>query len=176
MQTEINKSGQGSVVERAGNPVEKVYNFVQKVNRYAVTILLACMVLIVFGNVISRYFLKFALAWSEEVSRFMFIWLVFLGAVLAYVNDEHLGLDLVIKSVPKKVGEAMLIIVDLLVAYSLYLIAAGGLELARGSWKWLSPASSFSYGVVYTIVPVCTSFMLLQTLLKLYYHTKKLIS
>ncbi len=54
------------------------------------------MVIIVFSNVVARYFLNSSLAWSEEISRFMLIWLAFLGSYLAFVRNEHLGLDLLV--------------------------------------------------------------------------------
>lgn len=158
------------------NALEKAYAQLQKVIKYIVAVLLACMVLIVFSNVVSRYFLKAALAWSEEVSRFMFIWLVFLSAVLTYVNDEHLNLDILVKSLPKKVGLLLSVISDILVSYALVLLTVGGQGLAQSSWAWLSPATSFSYGVVYLIVPICAGLMLLQTIFKLIVHVKKLLS
>lgn len=158
------------------NIIDKVYAISQKLIKYAVAILLTGMVVVVFSNVVSRYFLKIAIAWSEEVSRFMFIWLVFLSAILAYANDEHLGLDILGKKLPEKIGQVVAVICDLIVMYALYLLTAGGQDLAVQSWKWLSPATSFSYGIVYLVVPICGGLMLLQTLLKLYYHVKKIVS
>ena len=82
--------------------LDKAYSILQKTIRFMLCVLLTCMVVIVFANVICRYYLNAALAWSEEVTRFMLIWMVFLGAVLAYVNDEHLGLDILVKSLPRR--------------------------------------------------------------------------
>ncbi|MEK6263190.1 MAG: TRAP transporter small permease [Clostridium sp.] len=158
------------------NIIDRVYAMLQKIIKYAIAIFLTSMVVIVFGNVMSRYFLNIAIAWTEEVSRFLFIWVVFLSAVLAYVNDEHLGLDILNKKLPKKIGQVVAVICDLIVMYALYLITAGGQKLAMQSWNWLSPATSFSYGIVYLVVPIGGGLMLLQTLLKLYYHVKKIVS
>ncbi|WP_291636755.1 TRAP transporter small permease [Clostridium sp.] len=158
------------------NIIDKVYAMLQKIIKYTVAIFLTSMVILVFANVISRYFLNFAIAWTEEVTRFMFIWVVFLSAVLAYVNDEHLKLDILEKKLPKKIGQVVAVICDLIVMYAIYLITAGGKNLALQSWNWLSPAISFSYGIVYLVVPICGGLMLLQTLLKLYYHVKKIVS
>jgi TRAP-type C4-dicarboxylate transport system permease small subunit len=158
------------------NIIDKVYAMIQKNMKYAVAILFTGMVVLVFTNVVSRYFLNFAIAWTEEVSRFMFIWVVFLSAVLAYVNDEHLKLDILEKKLPEKTGQVVAVICDLIVMYAIYLITAGGQNLAMQSWNWLSPAISFSYGIVYLVVPICGGLMLLQTLLKLYYHVKKIVS
>jgi TRAP-type C4-dicarboxylate transport system permease small subunit len=156
--------------------IDKIYAMLQKIIKYLIAIFLTSMVLLVFTNVVSRYFLNFAIAWTEEVSRFMFIWVVFLSAVLAYVNDEHLKLDILEQKLPEKTGQVVAVICDLIVMYAIYLITAGGLNLATQSWSWLSPAISFSYGIVYLVVPICGGLMLLQTLLKLYYHVKKIVS
>jgi TRAP-type C4-dicarboxylate transport system permease small subunit len=158
------------------NIIDKVYVILQKIIKYLIAILLTGMVVLVFTNVISRYFLNFAIAWTEEVSRFMFIWLVFLGAVLAYVNDEHLRLDILERKFSEKSGQVVAVICDLIVMYAIYLITAGGLNLAVQSLNWLSPAVSFSYGIVYSVVPICGGLMFLQTLLKSYYHVKKIVS
>lgn len=63
---------------------------------------LAIMVVLVFGNVVLRYFFNSGITWSEEMSRYLFIWLTFLGAIGAYKNKEHLGVDMVIKRLPNK--------------------------------------------------------------------------
>jgi TRAP-type C4-dicarboxylate transport system permease small subunit len=64
--------------------------------KYAIAINLAVMVGIVFYAVLSRNVLNASIAWAEEASRILFIWLVFSGAVLALFYKEHLGLSLLI--------------------------------------------------------------------------------
>ncbi len=55
--------------------------------------MLAVMVIMVFGNVVLRYGFNSGIAVSEELSRFLFVWLVFMGSVLAARRREHLGMD-----------------------------------------------------------------------------------
>ncbi len=55
--------------------------------------MLAVMVAMVFGNVVLRYGFNSGIAVSEELSRFLFVWLVFMGSVLAARRREHLGMD-----------------------------------------------------------------------------------
>ena len=59
-------------------------------------LLLALMVLLVFGNVVLRYALNSGITVSEEVSRWLFVWLTFLGAVVALHDNGHLGTDMLI--------------------------------------------------------------------------------
>lgn len=147
-----------------------------KIEKYLVTIiqamigvLLAMMVIIVFSNVIARYFLNSSLAWSEEISRFSMIWLVFLGAVIAYVRGEHLGLDIAMKILPEKGAKGLQIVVNLLVVYAILTLLTGGIDLAKGSLAsgWTSPASNVSYGFVYSIVPVSFALFLYFSLINL---------
>ncbi|WP_291299628.1 TRAP transporter small permease [Desulfosporosinus sp. BICA1-9] len=150
--------------------------FLTKLLNGILAILLALMVIIVFSNVIGRYFLGSSLAWSEEVSRFLFIWLVFFGAILAYINDEHLALDILTKVLPKKGSQLIAVIADLLVIYALSLITIGGYKITVENMTWLSPAASIPYGYVYIVVPFTGSILIIQAVLKIFRHVKALFS
>ncbi len=152
-----------------------IYLALQKTIRVLLCALLTCMVVIVFANVICRYYLHAALAWSEEVTRFMLIWMVFLGAVLAYVNDEHLGLDIVVKNLPARLQAAVAVVVDALIMFAVWLLIHGGAMLTVGSWEWEAPATEIPYGYIYTVVPLCGALMLLQAFCKLIVHARGLI-
>lgn len=56
-------------------------------------LLLAGMVVMVFGNVVLRYGFNSGLNFSEEMSRYMFVWLTFIGAVLAFREYGHVGVE-----------------------------------------------------------------------------------
>ncbi len=58
---------------------------------------LLLMAILVFGNVVLRYLFNTGITWSEEAARFLFVWLTFLGAVGALNENQHLGVDLVLK-------------------------------------------------------------------------------
>jgi TRAP-type C4-dicarboxylate transport system permease small subunit len=61
---------------------------------------LALMVILVFSNVVLRYGFNLGITFSEEVSRFLFIWVVFLGAVLTLRDNAHLGVHMLTKKLP----------------------------------------------------------------------------
>jgi len=143
--------------------------------RALMAIIFSLMVIIVFSNVVSRYFLNFSIAWSEEVARFMLIWLAMIGAVLAYVEDEHLGLDILVTQIPRQMARVVAVMADLLVLYAIYLITLGGIEMVGTSWNWLSPATATSYGLVYLVVPAAGAVLFLQTISKMAYHIKLLL-
>ena len=63
--------------------------------------LLLGMVLMVFGNVVMRYAFNSGISVSEELSRFFFVWLTFIGAVLAAHEGAHLGVDMLVARLPR---------------------------------------------------------------------------
>lgn len=136
--------------------------------KFLIAIMAAILVIVVFSNVLGRYFFNFALAWSEEAARFLFIWLSFLGAILANAHSEHMHLDLFVKWMPKKIGKGMLIISNLIVLIILGLLVDGGATMVVQNYNWQTSAMEISYGLVYSIAPISCIIMILQVLARLY--------
>jgi TRAP-type C4-dicarboxylate transport system permease small subunit len=64
--------------------------------------LLLAMVLMVFGNVVLRYAFNSGITVSEELARFCFVWLTFIGAVVAMHDGSHLGMDSLVARLPRR--------------------------------------------------------------------------
>lgn len=73
-----------------------------KFEEYVVAVLLAAMAILNFGNVISRYVLHSSWSFTGELLLIMFVWVIMLGSAIAYKRYEHLGLPLIVDSIPKK--------------------------------------------------------------------------
>ena len=65
-----------------------------------IALALAVMVVMVFGNVVLRYAFNSGIAISEEVSRWLFVWITFLGAIVAVRERGHLGTDFLLARLP----------------------------------------------------------------------------
>ncbi|MGY3426069.1 TRAP-type C4-dicarboxylate transport system permease small subunit [Bradyrhizobium sp. F1.13.4] len=89
---------------------------------------LAVMVVLVFGNVVLRYGFNSGIAISEELSRWLLVWLTFLGAVVAMREHAHLGVDAIVRMLPA-VGKRFCFIIN----YCLMLFADW--LLLSGSWR-----------------------------------------
>jgi len=63
---------------------------------------LSGMVVLVFGNVVLRYGFNSGIVISEEASRWLLVWLTFLGAIVALREHRHLGIDTLIKALPPR--------------------------------------------------------------------------
>ncbi|PZW44925.1 TRAP-type C4-dicarboxylate transport system permease small subunit [Humitalea rosea] len=89
---------------------------------------LAAMVVMVFGNVVLRYVFDSGITVSEELSRFLFVWITFIGAVVVMRRGGHLGFDLVVRMLPGVGRQACRIVSDLLM-----LLCCG--MFLRGAWS-----------------------------------------
>lgn len=77
--------------------------------------LLAAMVVMVLGNVVLRYAFDSGIAISEEMSRYFFVWLTFIGAVVVYREHAHLGVDTLLRVLPKAGRKVCMALSDSLV-------------------------------------------------------------
>jgi TRAP-type transport system small permease protein len=72
------------------------------------------MVVMVFGNVVLRYIFNSGITISEELSRYVFVWLVFVGAIVAMRENAHLGIDTLVTRLPRLGKKVCLAISELL--------------------------------------------------------------
>jgi TRAP-type C4-dicarboxylate transport system permease small subunit len=80
--------------------VNRIVDLYFKLIEIVLVLCLGTMVFMVLGNVILRYGFNSGIAVSEELSRFLFVWLTFLGAVLGLREGAHLGVDTLVRKLP----------------------------------------------------------------------------
>ena len=68
--------------------------------KFIIALCLAVMVVLVFGNVVLRYVFNSGITVSEELSRWLMVWLTFLGAIVALREHSHLGVDTLVRALP----------------------------------------------------------------------------
>ena len=138
-----------------------------KLLKVLIALFLAIMVILVFGNVVLRYGFNSGITVSEEVSRWLFVWLTFLGAIVAMHEHGHLGVDTLVKRLPTLGKKGCLIVSQLLMLYATWLFLIGSWEQTVINWDVAAPASGLSTGWFYgvgIIFSVSTGFILLADL------------
>ena len=109
----------------------------------------AGMVVLVFGNVVLRYGFNSGISVSEELSRWLFVWLVFVGAVVALRDHAHLGMDSVVSRLPVWGKKACFILSNLLMLGCVYLFFTGTWEQTLINIDNMAPATGLSSGYFY---------------------------
>lgn len=85
----------------AGLPLDIKMTRIFRTLEMLLAALLLAMVLMVFGNVVLRYAFNSGITVSEELSRYCFVWLTFLGAIVAMRENAHLGMSNVVERLPR---------------------------------------------------------------------------
>ena len=131
---------------------------------------LAVMVVLVFGNVVLRYAFNSGITVSEEVSRWLFVWMTFLGAIVALREHAHLGTDLLVSRLPVWGRKACLVIGHALMLYVTWLLFEGSLAQARINLDVQAPVTGASVAIFYAsgvVFAVSAAVMLVSNLLRL---------
>jgi TRAP-type transport system small permease protein len=106
--------------------------------------LLGAMVVMVFGNVVLRYAFNSGITVSEELSRWAFVWMTFLGAIIAVKEGGHLGTDMLVGRLGPTGKKICLGLAETLMLYCCWLIYAGSLEQTRINLDVEAPVSGWS--------------------------------
>jgi len=118
--------------------------------------ILGLMVVLVFGNVVLRYGFNSGITFSEEVSRFLFVWMVFLGSVLMLRDNGHLGVHTVTKLLPLAGKKICKLLSDVITLACCVLLSIGGWQIIKLNMVNIAPISGVPIGIVYMACLFCS--------------------
>ncbi|AOE60356.1 TRAP transporter small permease [Pseudomonas corrugata] len=145
----------------------KVVDLYFKLLKLLIVLCMVAMIVLVFGNVVLRYAFNSGISVSEELSRWFFVWMIFLGALVALKDRAHLGMDSLIKRLPSSLRRACLVIGHLLMLYICWLIFIGSWQQVVINLHVVAPASGLSMAVFYAaglVFGASAAFILLYEL------------
>jgi TRAP-type C4-dicarboxylate transport system permease small subunit len=128
---------------------------------------LALMVVLVFGNVVLRYAFNSGITVSEEVSRWLFVWMTFLGAVVAMKEHAHLGTDVLVSRLGIAGKKICLVAGHCMMLYASWLVFSGSLAQTRINWDVHAPVTGASVAMFYSsgmVFAVSAAVLLLREL------------
>ncbi len=131
---------------------------------------LAVMVVLVFGNVIMRYGFNSGITVSEELSRWLFVWLTFLGAIVAMKEGAHLGSDTLVSRMPLPVKKLFFVAGHGLMLFVCWLLFKGALDQSVINLETTSAVMEVSMAIFYgcgVVTSVSIALILLHNLWRL---------
>jgi TRAP-type C4-dicarboxylate transport system permease small subunit len=146
---------------------------VQRLNRVVelvVVVQFALVVITVSAAVFFRYVLNDSIVWAEELARYLFVWVSFLGGGLGVGTNIHVGIDSLVGLMPRRARLVTQIAMEvMIVAFTAVLIWVGAQFTAFGmrSDALLLP---IQMGYVYLAVPLGAFVMLMNVLVNLQQH------
>lgn len=134
-----------------------------------IALALAVMVVLVFGNVVLRYAFNSGIAVSEELSRWLFVWITFLGAVSAIKENAHLGTDMLVSRLPVAGKKVCMVLGQVLMLYITWLFFQGSWQQTVINWDVEAPVTGASTAIFYAsgvVFSVCAAGLIVLQLLR----------
>ncbi len=132
----------------------KIIKFINSSLKYLLFLLMIVLIVSVFSQVLFRFVLNQPLAWTEELARYILVWLTFLGAAYAMSLKAHIGVEFFVQKLPNNILKLSLIVSTLAsIAFFLILVEQGYSMVTR-SMSQLSPVLKIPMGAVYAVIPL----------------------
>jgi len=144
--------------------VETFDKVLLRLNRWLVIVILAAMAMMVFANVALRFLTDESILWVEEVSRYLMIWLTFLGAGLVLRYGGHIGIDTLQDSLPRHAHIVRVVIFAFMLGFFGFMVWIGT-RYAMLTWGQTTPVMQIPVGVVYLAMPVGFGLLIVHLLL-----------
>ena len=155
-----------AMLRKAERPMKKIIDIFNKIEEWILVILMTILALVVFLQVVFRIFAS-SLPWSEELSRFITIWISFLGASYGFRYGAHIGVEAFKAWLPFRIRRiidllaniAVIIIAVLMMYYGYSIIVDVHLKFGQ-----VSPAMRMPMWIAYLAIPVGYFFMVLRNI------------
>lgn len=137
--------------------MKTIANALDAILRPVLILLMVALVSSVSWQVISRYIFSSPSSWTEEVARFLLIWIGVLGAAYAFRTGVHLGLDVLPKKLSGTAARVLKLFILLMVMiFAVGVLVIGGFSLVSLTWelKQYSAVLGLPIAVVYSVIPV----------------------
>lgn len=144
---------------------------------YMISILLLLMFLITFYQVVARVVLEVPSVWTEELARFTYVWMVFLGAALLVRDDGLIRVTVLTDRMAKRPAAILKLATDLAALPFFAIMTWGAWTNTRQNWSTYAPTIDWlSIGYVYLVIWISGVLMLGYLAINLYRTTRSVLS
>lgn len=149
-----------SIIVNVKRALSKALNFL-------LIVAISLLVLDVVWGVFTRYVLGAQANWTEELARFLLMWVALLGGAVAFGTKGHLGVDYFVDKFHPEVRKQMAIVSHVLVLFfaAVIFVYGGGMVVYDSlAVEQVTPALGWKIGYVYMALPISGIFMILFTI------------
>lgn len=126
-----------------------------KVLEWFCFILFVALVATVTWQVFTRQVLNSPSGWSEELAKYLFVWLGLFGAALVFGERGHIAVDFLVRKLPKAPQKIVGLLTHTLVfIFTALVLVFGGFSIAQLGWEQTIPALPFNAGHMYLAIPI----------------------
>jgi len=127
-----------------------------------ITLLFIALFICAILQVFSRYLLPYSITWTEEVARFLLIYITFIGAAVAIYEKTHISITTFVNKLSARIKLIVQIIMNFVILFFLYLVFRGGINMTLLTWGVVSGSMlKVMTGYVYIIIPISAFLMMI---------------
>ena len=143
-----------TAVAALGSLFERINDRLLAICKWAIIAIVAVLAVILISAVFYRYALNNAIAWSEEGSKYLMVWLTFLGAPIALRHAAHINIDLLVKLFPPRGRQAFYLAINLIIIITMGILLWKGWEFAQLGARQVASSFNVSMLWMYVAVPI----------------------
>ena len=143
---------------------EKICDSLSHATKMIVAVIMGTLVILIFTQVVLRYLFASSLLWIEELGRFMFVWLMFLGISIGVYKNKHIAITFMWSILPKMGTRLFQLISILLVGGFFAFLAYKGFEFSLINLAGESSVLFIPLGYVYFIMPIASLLCVLYSI------------
>lgn len=115
-------------------------------------------------QVIFRYLIRKPLMWPEELSRYLLIWMVFMGAAILAKTGKHVRVEFFVQLIPKPIQQGINLLIDIVISISLLTVIYGAWIPLKEFVHLLSPSIQLPLILVFVVAPLSSLLMFIHYL------------
>ena len=133
-----------------------------RVATFSIIVISVVMVVVTLAQVVFRYVISAPLPWSEEMARYCFVWIVFLGGAIGFARGIHLGVDLFVNLLPEKFRTGLEALSYALIACFAASVVYASYPVINMNMLQRSPALGVQMTWIYIAIPIsmCLIFLI----------------
>lgn len=146
---------------------KRYINFIDLLNKlfgYALAGIMAIMTIVIFSQVVARYIIGSSLAWSEELSRFLMIYMILIGAALALRDKQLIAVEILPEILKGTLKRWLTIIVQLISIIFYVVLMIYGFKVAQSFGNQIAPGTGISMFFIYLSLPIGGVLLLMNSL------------
>jgi TRAP-type transport system small permease protein len=124
--------------------------------------LLVITLIVLFVGIVFRYALNDPIVWTEELARFCSTWIIFLGAAACFKRRAHIGIDVIVRLLPRSLHRGIEVLVNLMMILVLLVLIVRGFQYSGKSFVLHTTVLGIPYGLWNAAVPIGSLFMLIR--------------
>jgi TRAP-type C4-dicarboxylate transport system permease small subunit len=155
----------GSIMKHANHRLRDTF---LRITDIFLIVLLAAIIVIVFGQVCARYIFNNPFMWAEELVRFVFIWMVFIGAAVATLNERHYTVTFFVDLLPRPARKVWILCTNMIICLFTTILAFYSVKLLEVTSMQKSTALEISWTWVYISLSIGLFLIIIITCIRIY--------